>query len=113
MCTTYSATVSQMHNRAAAAPSDLQEAGRLYRENCARADGRESLSPDNHTEGGRCHPSDQSAQADLGVADGARAESDLLSIHDTGSVCCMLSEARVRAARGLSVDTVPAEAADD
>lgn len=113
MCATNTSTVPEMHHRAATATSDLQEAGRLHREDRARTDGGESLPTDNHTQGGRYDARDQGPETGVGIADGARAPCDLLSIADTRSLCGVLSEACLRAARGLPVDTVPAQAADD
>lgn len=113
MCATNTSTVPKMHHRAATATSDLQEARRLHREDRARTDGGESLQTDNDTKGGGHDAGDQGAKACVGIADGARAPCDLLSIADTRSLCGVLSEAGLRAARGLPVDTVSTQAADD
>lgn len=112
MCTTNTSTVPKMHHRAATATSDLQEARRLHREDRARTDGSESLQTDNNTQGGGYDARDQGAEACVGVADGARTACDLLSLADTRSLCGVLSQASLRAARGLPVNTVPAQAAD-
>lgn len=98
MCSTNTSTIPQVHNRAAASTTDLQKARGLHREDRARADGRESLPSDNDTQGCRHDACDKGAKAGLGVANGAGATCDLLSIADTRSLCGVLSKACVRAA---------------
>lgn len=98
MCSTNTSTIPQVYNRAAASTTDLQKARGLHREDRARADGRESLPSDNDTQGCRHDACDKGAKAGLGVANGAGATCDLLSIADTRSLCGVLSKACVRAA---------------
>jgi len=97
MCTSDPASFSQVYYGATATSPYMQEESRLHGEGCAGAHGCESLSTNNCTKSCGCHSGYQSSKADMGLANGSRASCYILSIHDSGSICRLLSEACVRA----------------